>query len=178
MVRVGGGKVGKKRRTELRRQHFPAIGATELWTGDGEKGFFSAPRSLPLVLRLINSLSDKTTDPTSVYVELFSRHMGDGLVEMGAEEDHAYAAGYTGRRATRTWRDRIKVLEDLQFIRTKNKGPRNIGYVVLVHPALAVERLRSAGRVPDEWWEVYSARQMEVGETTGTEIEKWLAQEA
>ncbi len=175
MVRIGGSKVGKQRRTQLRQQHFPEEHIGGLWTGDDEKGFFLAPRSLPLVLRLINKLSDKSTDPTSVYLDLFSRHFGEGIVEMVAEQDHAYAAGYSGKRATRTWRDRMKVLEELGFIRVKNKGPRPYGYVLLIHPALAVDRLRESGRVPSDWWDVYTSRQMEVGETPVRTILKRLS---
>jgi len=154
----------------MRIQQFPQADVLELWTGKDERGYFSAPRTLPLIVRLISGLSKKTIDPTTVYLDLLSRHMGGGIVEMGAEEDHAYSSGYGGNRAPRTWRDRMKELERLGFIEVKKRGPRPYGYVLLIHPALAVKRLRDKGAVSDEWWEVYISRQMEVGETKATDI--------
>lgn len=170
MVAIGVRNAAERKRAELRAQQFPNENPLELWTGKDEKGFFSAPRSLPLVVRLINQLADKSIDPTTVYLDLVARHMGAGIVEMVAEEDHAFSAGYGGNRAARTWRDRMEVLEGLGFIKVRRRGPRRYGYVLLVHPSLAVKRLRDQGRVPDEWWEVYISRQMEVGETKGTDI--------
>lgn len=64
----------------------------------------------------------------------------------------------------------MEVLEELGFIKVRRRGPRRYGYVLLVHPSLAVKRLYDQGRVPDDWWEVYISRQMEVGETKGTDI--------
>jgi hypothetical protein len=171
----------ERKRAALRAQQFPDVNAVELWTGKDERGFFSAPRTLPLVLRLIKKLAPKAIDPTTVYVDLLSRHMGAGIVEMGAEEDHAYSAGYGGNRAARTWRDRMEALEKLGFIRVRKRGPRPYGYTLLIHPALAVQRLREQGRVEPDWWEVYVSRQMEVGETKAADLEEKMraaAQEA
>lgn len=171
MATLAARNIAESRRAELRAQQFPKDNPAELWTGKNERGFFSAPRTLPLIVRLIKKLSDKAIDPTTAYLDLLSRHMGAGIVEMGAEEDHAFSAGYGGNRAARTWRDRMKALEELGFIKVRARGPRPYGYVLLIHPALAVKRLKDKKRVPDEWWEVYVSRQMEVGETNASDIE-------
>jgi hypothetical protein len=175
MATLAARNIAEGKRADLRAQQFPSENPAELWTGKNEKGFFIAPRTLPLILRLIKKLADKAIDPTTAYIDLLSRHMGAGIVEMGAEEDHAFSAGYGGNRASRTWRDRMKALEELGFIKVRGRGPRAYGYALLIHPALAVERLRDAGRVPDDWWEVYVSRQMEVGETNAAEIDARIA---
>src|ERR1700727_2035466 len=105
-----------KRREEIRVQHFAK---EDLWTGEGEKGWFSVPRTLPLVLALLSSKEiSKKHDPSSVYLELLSRQRGEGVIEMGHETEHAFASGYVGSRAVRTSLERMKLFEDNGFIRT------------------------------------------------------------
>lgn len=149
-------------REKLRNEFWPSEDA---WTGENEKGWFRAPRTLPLVLGL---LGEKTLsgnqDPTKVYVELLARHIDGGVIEMGHEGDHAFAAGYDGPRAIRTWRERMRVLEKLGFIRTKRAGNQDFKYVLLVHPTTALQQLRDAGKIPDHWWNTYRARQLETKE--------------
>jgi hypothetical protein len=36
--------------------------------------------------------------------------------------------------------------------------------VLIIHPTLVVQRLRDAGKVPDEWWSVFRTRQLETTE--------------
>src|SRR5438552_4132907 len=80
-------------RDELRRKFWPNEDA---WTGERELGFFQAPRTLPLLLLLLSSktLSGRK-NPSRVYIELWARHMGGGVIDMRPETEHAYAAGYT-----------------------------------------------------------------------------------
>jgi hypothetical protein len=147
-----------ERREKLRKEFWsdedPWIG------GKSESGWFQAPRTLPLILTLLNSkeLSGKC-NPSSVYLELLARHMGQGVVEMAHEADHAYAAGY-GRRL-RSWEERMKILEEVGFIKSKRIG-NHYKYVFLVHPTTVAQRLRKAGQVSDEWWDTYRARQTEI----------------
>ena len=111
------------RREELQKQYWPT---EDLWTGEHEKGWFPAPRSLPLILTLLASKSiSQKQDPVSVYLDLLSRQRGEGIVEMEHEAVHAYAAGYEGTRAVRTWQERMKVLVDAGFIKTVMWATRN-----------------------------------------------------
>lgn len=151
-----------EKRVKLRKQFWAGEDA---WTGANEQGWFFAPRTLPLVLGLLASkeLSGRC-DPTRVYLELWSRHLSAGVVEMKHEGDHAYAAGYVGARGIRTWQERMRILEKTGFIRTQQIGNQKYAYVLLVHPTTAVQRLHEAGRVPDLWWKTYCARQIETKE--------------
>jgi hypothetical protein len=142
----------------------------DAWTGENERGWFFAPRTLPLVLALLESKElSGNKDVSRVYLELLARHVDGGVVEMAHEADHAYAAGYIGGRSVRTWQERMRILEHSGFIRTKQVGNQRYKYVLLVHPTAAVQRLRDAGRVPDEWWNAYRARQTETGEASHDE---------
>ncbi|HUX68694.1 MAG TPA: hypothetical protein VMV31_14505 [Terriglobales bacterium] len=128
------------------------------WTGE-DQGWFKSPRSLPLLMALLRSkpVSGKK-DPSSVYLDLLSRHYGEGVIEMAHEKDHAYAAGYVGSRAVRTWQERMRILADAGFIRIQAVGGQPYKYVLLVHPGRAVEQLKRQDKVHAEWLSAYADR--------------------
>jgi len=149
-----------ERREKLREEFFKGEDA---WTGDNEKGWFRVPRTLPLILELLKDKSlSGNYDPSGVYLELMARHISGGIIEMTDESAHAFGAGYFGPRAVRSWQERMKVLEKNGFIKTKQIGNQRYKYVLLVHPTVAVQRLREAGKVSDAWWDAFRARQIEV----------------
>lgn len=160
----------QQKREQLKAELFPR--EVRPWLGPEETGYFCAPRSLPLVLALLNSKQvsgDK--DPTTVYVDLLSRHLGQGIVEMGYEDDHAFASGYYGSRSTRTWRDRMRILEDVGLIRVAPKGNRQYGYVLLVHPTIVIQSLMEQGHVSEEWWNAFRVRQIETKEPLADDLQ-------
>jgi hypothetical protein len=152
--------VQKSAKTEQRRKKRDEFWPNEdAWTGEGEKGWFFAPRTLPLILSLLKSKAiSGRSDPTKVYLELWARHIDGGLIEMEHEGVHAYAAGYAGKRGVHTLQEQMKILEKNGFIRTRRIGNQQYRYVLLVHPTTAIKRLRDAGKVPDDWWATYRDR--------------------
>ena len=161
---------GAERRQKIREQFFKDA---EAWTGENEKGWFKAPRTLPLILELVKSKDlSGNLDPSGVYLELLSRHIDSGVVEMTNEADHAYSAGYFGTRAVRTWQERVRALEELGFIMTKQIGNQRYKYVLIVHPTVAVQNLRDEGKISDAWWDAYLNRKIEVKEDTFEERQK------
>lgn len=159
-----------EKREKLRRTHFDGV---EAWTGEGDRGWFRASRTLPLLCVLIDSKSvSGDAHPSTVYVELLSRHVDGGVIEMTDEAVHAYCAGYVGTRGVRTWQERMRILEDSGFIITKQIGNKRYGLVLIVHPTVAVQRLRETGKVDDVWWNTYRSRQVEIKEDTYEDREK------
>jgi hypothetical protein len=118
---------------------------------------------LPLILWLIDDLAGKGKECSKVYLDLLSRDFGQGLVEIRDEADHAYCAGFITDRGPRSWRERIVILKELGFVRVAPRGNREIGYLLLVHPLLAVKSLRAAKRVPDRWWNMLRDQVRAVG---------------
>lgn len=152
----------QKRRETLRNEFWPDA---KTWFADNETGWFAAPRYLPLVLSLLASKKlSGNQDPSRVYMELFSRHFDSGLVEMSDEREHAFAAGYEGPRAVRTWQERMRILEEHGFIKTKTAGNQRYKYVVLIHPKAVVRSLHTAKLIDEEWWTTYRARLAELSE--------------
>jgi hypothetical protein len=114
-------------------------------------------------------------DISRVYLELLARHMDGGVVEIGNESDHAYAAGYIGTRAGRTWHERMELLENLGFIKSKRIGNQKYKLLLVVNPIFAVSELREKGRVPEEWWEAYTLRLMETKEADLDQLDRIIA---
>lgn len=143
------------------------------WTGERpETGWFRAPRTIPLVLMLLKDkrISGKA-DLSGVYLELLARHRDSGVVEMAGPGEHSYAAGYIGARGIRTWLERMKLLEELGFIKSRRSGNQQYKHVLLIHPTVAVKRLQEKGKVPQSWWDTYRQRQIE---TTEPSFEKLM----
>jgi hypothetical protein len=161
---------GTERREKYREEFFKG---EEAWTCENEKGWFRATRTLPLILVL---LSDKKLrgklDPTSVYLELVARHIDSGVIEMKDEAEHASAAGFFSSRAVRSWQERMQILEKNGFIKTQKIGSQRYKYVLIVHPTVAVQRLRDKELVSDDWWAAYRARQIEIKEDSFEDRQK------
>jgi hypothetical protein len=153
------------RREELRDSYWPNAIA---WTGKDAKGWFPAPRTLPLVLLLLRSkrLSGRK-DPSRAYLALLARHVDNGIVEVPNEAELAYESGYTGQRAIRTWQERMQLLEKLGLIKIRSSGNQKYRYVLLVHPSLAIEKFRrQSGIIDGNWWTAYIARRQETKESS------------
>jgi hypothetical protein len=155
-----GAKKASEKRIALRDEFWPGEVA---WGSGKEAGFFSAPRTLPFILQALSSRKVAINqDPGSVYLELLSRHMGDGIVILTHEEDHAYGAGYSTQKA---WRARMRVLEKHGFIKVQKLGSR-YAYVLLVHPTIAMTQLFEGGLIIQTLWDAYRNRLTETKATS------------
>ena len=139
---MAGKSAADQRREKLREKYWPK---EMVWrgAGSGEKGWFSAPRTLPLLLSIMKekAISKGRGDLGRVYLELLSRQRGQGVVEMDAPDIHAYACGYRGERGQRTWSELMESLEKAGFIKSKSGNGRRYDTVLIVHPAAVVKRL-------------------------------------
>jgi hypothetical protein len=139
-----------------------------VWSRHTDDGYSTVPRTLPLIMTLIDLL-ETSVDASRVYTELWSRVHDEGFIEMVDEAEHAYASGYVTPRGQRSWRERIQVLEDLGFIKVKPKGGWRYGYVLLVHPHDVVETLMNTrGKdIPEAWRNLYLQRLSQIGARSG-----------
>lgn len=153
------------RRQELRDNLWPGEG-DKLWHRSTEDGYSTIPRTLPLVMTLIDQLKDKGRDISRVYFDLWCRQIDDSFVEVTDEESFAYSSGFTTTgRNVRSWRERIEMLRDLGFISVQPNGSRKYGYILLHHPHRVVLELKAQGKinVGDPWWGAFSKRASEIG---------------
>src|SRR5580704_12240137 len=149
------------RRQELRDILWPGEGV-KLWHRSTEDGYSTIPRTLPLVMTLIDQLKDKGRDISRVYFDLWCRQVDDSFVDVSDEESFAYSSGFTTTgRNVRSWRERIEVLRELGFISVRPNGSRKYGYILLHHPHRVVCKLRAQRKVNEAWWGAFTKRASE-----------------
>lgn len=155
-----------RKRKELRDQLWPGASAFIWDVSDKEKvkGFATVPRLLPLVLHLVGHLASgvKGGDPSMAYLELWCRDFGQGIISISDEQDCAFASGYAGKRAVRTWREHMMKLVDLGFILAQAHGNREYGQVLLLNPLAVCHRIHLEGKTPDGWWAAFVSRATQI----------------
>jgi hypothetical protein len=149
------------RREQLRDALWPDAQSL-VWNRKKEKGFCTIPRTLALILTLIDHLQ-KGKDASRVYFDLWCRAFDDYLVEVPDEEIFAYSAGYMSGRSVRTWRERINVLERYGFIRVESSGTKRYANILIPDPHKVVKTLHEQGHVPKNWWAAFNQRAAEIG---------------
>ena len=155
-----------QRRLDSREEIWPGSEAF-VWNpgSDDVKGFSTVSRLMPWITALIRELAGKGKDPTGVYWELWCRDFGQSIIEIKDEEEHAFAAGYLSNRALRTWREHIRLLQELKFIRIEACGNREIGYVLLIDPLAVAYWYHTQKQTPPGWWMSFSQRAKDIGAT-------------
>ena len=124
-------------------------------------GYNPIPRILPLLSHLFEGKEEG--NPTRVYFELWCRAYDVGFAEIRSEEEAAYASGYTGQRAVRTWRNHIAKLKRLGFIEIAPRGNLKNGFILLHDPFRVVARKMKMGLLPQFWIAAFHSRCLEVG---------------
>lgn len=148
---------------KIREENFQ-VPKSKVWNRKKEDGYTTVPRTMSLIMELLQRLSEKKNDPSQVYFELWCRVFDEGIVEITNEQDVAFASGYTTpSRGVRSWRERIAQLEKLGFIKTKSVGKAKYRYILILHPHQVIAVLREEDRVPDDWYSAYEDRMREIG---------------
>src|SRR5882757_7949228 len=93
------------KREQLRDQLFPGS-ATEIFDRNVHDGYSTVPRTIGLMLTLLEKIADKGMNVSRVYSELWFRTPDCKLIEIKDEGDIAYASGLSIRR----WKERLDVL--------------------------------------------------------------------
>ena len=136
-----------------------------IWTINDKAvvGFATVSRLMPWICTLIRELSGgRAGDPSSVYLELWCKDWGQGIISIQDEQECAFAAGYSGNRAVRTWKERMFKLVETGFILARQEGNREYGQVLLLNPLAVCAELHDKGSVPDEWWTSFVRRAGEI----------------
>lgn len=126
----------------LRERFWPELTYEELWSRKEFDGFVTIPRTMPIILGIINDLT-KNQPAASTYLSLWCRAFDEMYISLQNSEDIAFSAGFTGQRAVRTWQERMRSLENLGFIKVA-AGPRgNLSHAAIPNPHFVIRRLRA-----------------------------------
>lgn len=152
-------------RLELRRQLWPSLVDAHYWTRkQGRKGFTTIPRTMPLLIQIMDSLS-KNKPLSSVYLELWCRSFDEFVITLNKPQEMAFFAGFSGQRAVQTWSERIKILANLGFIVVAQGPSGPLSYAAIPNPYLVVAHYASIGKVEEDLLNSLRQRTIEIGAT-------------
>lgn len=161
----------EKRLAILRKDLWPDVRMDDLWNRELD-GYSTVPRCLPLFLEVIDhaskkaSTSGKSTPAGRAYLALWCR-VGDAcVVKVVSEKAVALEAGYYGERAVNTWRDHLRVLRELGFIRLAPGADGEFASVLLLNPYQVCERLVKKGFIEPRLKNALEERKLEVGDNS------------
>lgn len=104
-----------------------------LWHRKANKGFATIPKTMPIVLQIMDDLSNGKP-LSSTYLGLWCATWDNSMVNIAKPDEMAHAAGFTGQRATYTWQGRINLLREFKFIDVKAGKSGPISHVLLWNP--------------------------------------------
>lgn len=152
-----------KRQLEARAKIWPDITNNMLWDRTERDGFVTLPRAFPLIMNIMDDLSDKGFPVGQTYFELWCRLYDELFLTLNRPEEMAFYAGFTGQRAGRTWKDRVKRLADLGFIDIKSGPIGEMSYAVFFNPYHVIKRAYLKGLVAEDKYRALVIRANEIG---------------
>lgn len=134
------------KRRGLRDQLWPELEEDQLWNRKTAAGFITISRTMPLIAKILDELSEQGPLSTT-YLELWCRSHDEAIVEIRNPQEHAFFAGFTGQRSVQTWSRRMKALQELGFIETKSGASGEFNYVLLLNPHKIISKLVKEERI-------------------------------
>jgi hypothetical protein len=153
-----------KRQLELRERLWPDVEPERLWSRHTRDGYTTMPKAMPLMLSIMDDLAGQPVANT--YLELWCRTYDESFVTLSKPREIAFHSGFYGQRAERTWRGRLKLLEELDFISLREGPSGPASYALLFNPYLVIRDHRQRG-TPDLRADKYNAlleRALEIGD--------------
>lgn len=151
-----------ERQLKLRATLWPNINDRMLWGGPNVQGFSMVPRAMPLIMNIMDDLSGKGFPVGMTYLELWCRLRDEGFLALNRPEEMAFHAGFTGQRAVRTWKDRIKRLHELGFINVQPGPLGELSYAIFLNPYHVIKRAYLDGQVSHAKWTALASRTLEI----------------
>lgn len=134
----------------------------KVWRRDQNVGYTTIPRVLPYITEIMDKLSDSGKPLSSCYWALWCRVFDEGYLEIKEEKSLALESGFSGQRATYTWKSRMKKLQEMGFISVKPGSLSDYQHIIIVNPIEVVKELYKE-RNKDAIYNSFSTRLIEVG---------------
>lgn len=144
----------------LRAEYWPNLGEGDIWDRKKHKGFTTIPRTMPLLMNIIDSLS-KNQPAGYAYFILWCRAFDEALVVVDSPASLATESGFAGERALTTWRQRMKTLHELGFIECKEGSTGPYHYVLIKNPHTVAKQLKD--KIPESLYRQLLDRALDIG---------------
>ena len=123
----------------LRQKLWPEVSEQDLWSHRRKDGFTTVPRVMPLVLRIMNDLAHRPVSTT--YIDLWCRKWDEQFITVNKPiKEYAFYAGFAGQRGEQTWKERVRDLAKLGFIKTEEGEYGELSYILIVNPIRVIEQ--------------------------------------
>ena len=104
-----------------------------LWHRKSNKGFATIPKTMPLMLQIMDDLSNGKP-LSSTYLGLWCETWDNSMANVSKHQELAHSAGFSGQRAVYTWSARMQLLHSLHFIDIKAGKSGPISQVLIWNP--------------------------------------------
>ena len=148
------------RKIDLRTQLWPELAEGQLWHRKQKVGWTTIPRSFPLIMEIMDSLSNGSR-VSQAYLDLWCRAPDEAIVKLDKHSEMAFAAGFTGQRAVQSWSNRIDTLAKLGFILLAPGGSGKRSFAAILNPYLVIKTLE--GKIGRDLYNALLSRTEEVG---------------
>jgi hypothetical protein len=152
---------GKQRAQQIRADLWPDIGEDMLWNRKEHDGYTTIPRTLPVIMNIIDSLS-KNQPAGRTYFGLWARTYDESVLIIENPMSLAAEAGFSGERAVTTWKQRMKALKDMGFVGAEAGSTGEFHYVLIFNPHKVVWQIEG---IPKQLMLQLRDRAIEVGAT-------------
>ena len=126
----------------LREKLWPDVDfEKQLWHRKRNDGFITIPRTLPLIMSIIDDLT-KGGPAGMTYAELWCRSFDEMYVSLSKSKEMAFCSGFIGQRAERTWAEKIRKLAELGFIKIKGGQAGHLSHALIMNPYLVIKKMR------------------------------------
>jgi hypothetical protein len=145
---------------KLRHDFWPNIKDEELWDRLRNDGFTTVPRTMALIMEIINNLT-KNQPAGQAYFVLWCHVFYESFVIIDNPLVFAAETGFSGERALTTWKQRMKMLQELGFIDAKEGASGDFNYVLILNPHIVIQKLR--GKIQESLFRQIYNRALDIG---------------
>ena len=114
-------------------------------------------------MQIMDSLS-KGKPLSATYLTLWCWVREASVVDIKSPTEFAFESGFTGQRADSTWKQRMRLLAELGFIKIEEGRYGPFSHVLIMNPHLAVKGLHDKGKIQPVRFYALVARLEEIGE--------------
>jgi hypothetical protein len=160
-----------QRHLEARAMLWPEVTNRMLWDRKERDGFSTVPRTMPLMMSIMDDMSGKGYPIGQTYFEMWSRLYDELFLTLNRNEEMAFHSGFEGQRAVRTWKDRVQRLSDLGFIGLQSGPNGDQSYAIFFNPYHVIKRAYIKGDVQPNKWRSLLIRANEIGASDFDDID-------
>lgn len=145
---------------KLRTEFWPELKAEDVWDRTKQKGFTTVPRTMPLLMAIIDSLS-KNQPAGQAYFVLWCHVFDESFLIIENPDVFASETGFSGERRLSTWRQRMKTLQDLGFIDARKGASGDYHYILIKNPHVVIHKIKD--QIPESLFRQLLDRALDIG---------------